>query len=414
MGRADSERAAKRPSVTIVSQFYAPDPSATAYFLTDIAEGLAARGFTVEVLTAQPSYEHGLATCPSAEVVNGVSIQRVEIPEYSRQNLPRRLLVQLAFTLAVARKLRTQRSTDLVFTVTCPPFTTWLNLLVRNKSAHVALIHDVYPEIVTALRRSPAPALLPWALIERAALRRCSGIVTLGECQRKVIADKLGKHGPAVTVIPNWAKSSVELATPVPRQEHPLLSRLGIAGKFVIQYSGNLGLFHGLEILPAVIRSLPPERFHVLIVGGGQKRAWLEGELAGASHVTYLPHQPEPELASSLAACDVALVCLHPDAVGLCVPSKLYGSLAVGRAVCVVADSASEPARTVTRHGCGVVTQYSAAAVTSALLALERDRELVVTLGQRARTAYVQHYQREFALDRYAEQLRACAPSDNF
>jgi colanic acid biosynthesis glycosyl transferase WcaI len=395
----------RRRSLTIVSQFFDPDPSATGYFVSDIAYGLAALGWHVRVITAQPSYVSGLTPCPSQELKAGVSIHRLPLAEYSRARLVRRLFVQLGFTLAAARELLRQEPHQIVMTVTCPPFLTWLAPLVRLRGARfVALIHDVYPEVVSALGKAPRRLAWGWEWIERRALSRADSIVTLGECQRQILSAKLKSTQVPVVAIPHWAKDDVAQAEPVPRAGHPLLKALGIENKFVVQYSGNLGLFHGLEILPDILRGLSPDVFHVRVVGGGQKRDWLEQQVRalGLEHVTFLPHQPSAALASTLAACDVALVCLNPAAVGLCVPSKLYGSLAVGRAVCVVAPAHSEPARTVTAHDAGVVAAYDAAAVVSALGYMAKDPAATAAQGARGRNAYERYYRRDLALAQYA------------
>jgi colanic acid biosynthesis glycosyl transferase WcaI len=397
-------------SLTIVSQFFDPDPSATAYFISDIAYGLAALGWQVRVITAQPSYVSGLPSCPSEEVKAGVSICRLPLAEYPRARLVRRLFAQLGFTLAAARQFFRDEPPQIVMTVTCPPFLTWLAPAARLRGARfVTLIHDVYPEVVTALGKAPRWLAWGWECIERQALNRANFVVTLGECQRQILRAKLESTAVPVVAIPHWAKDSVAESEPVLRAGHPLLKSLGVEHKFVVQYSGNLGLFHGLEILPQVFGGLSPDVFHVLVVGGGQKRDWLEQQVKalGLEHVTFLPHQPEAELASTLAACDVALVCLNPAAVGLCVPSKLYGSLAVGRAICVVSPGYSESALTVAAHDAGVVAAYDAAAVVSALNAMAKDPLGTAAQGARGRSAYERCYRKEHALAQYASALEA-------
>jgi colanic acid biosynthesis glycosyl transferase WcaI len=401
-----SARATRR--LTIVSQFFDPDPSATAYFVSDIAYGLVKLGWDVRVITAQPSYTPGLPPSPSHEVKEGVAIRRLALRGYTRTRLAQRLAAQLAFTWAVARELALDAPPDVVMAVTCPPFLTWLAPAVRARGIKfVALIHDVYPEVVSVLGKAPGALAAAWAGVERLALGRSDIVIALGECQKQVLQAKLATGRVPVIAIPHWAKESVAGAEPVPRAGHPLLTALGIEGKFVIQYSGNLGLFHGLEILPEVIAGLSPEVFHVLVVGGGQMRDWLsrEVEARGLRHVTFLPHQPEADLAVTLTACDVALVCLDPRAVGLCVPSKIYGSLAVGRAVCVVAPSHAEPARTVIEHDCGRVAEYDAPKVVSVLNAMANDRAGTAAMGVRGRAGYAKSYRRDLALARYASAL---------
>lgn len=398
--------------LTIVSQFFDPDPSATSYYLSEIAYGLAARGWDVRVLTGQPSYEPGLKHCPNRETRRGVEIRRFSVAPYRRSDTQARLLSQLKFTFEMGRELLTDSMTGPVLVVTCPPFLTWLSLVAKLKRRRLyALIHDIYPEIAVVLGKLSLRLARPWRSVERIALKECAGVIALGRCQQAILRKRLpAAHHSRVTVIPNWAKQSVTRRVAPARRAHPLLTELGISDKFVVMYSGNLGLFHGLEILPKVIHRTDPERYHFVLVGGGQKADWLkeECEQLGLNHVTFLPFQPEDKLADTLSACDVHLVCLHPDATGLCVPSKFYGPLAVGRPVCAVTAPGAEAARVLREQDCGVVAeQYTPEAVTAALERLERDHHLRQQLADNAMAAYQKHFRVDLALDAYDRTLYA-------
>jgi glycosyltransferase involved in cell wall biosynthesis len=286
---------------------------------------------------------------------------------------------------------------------------TWLAPVVRAKgSAFVPIIHDVYPEIAQVLGKAGAVSGRLFGELEAASLRRSNAVVVLGECQRLVIEQKLGSAKTKVHSIPHWAKREVELGVPQPREGNPWLQQLGIEHKFVIQYSGNMGLFHGVEVLPEAMSLLPADTFHLLLIGEGQKRDWLEAEFLrrGVTHVTFLPHGSDAELVTTSAACDVALVCLHPAALGLCVPSKLYGILAAGRPVCVVAPEQSESAQTVLQYNAGVVVPPgNPAALAQAIRILASNQAARQEHGLAARRCYEAHFTRERAMDAYADVL---------
>jgi len=59
------------------------------------------------------------------------------------------------------------------------------------------------------------------------------------------------------------------------------------------------------------------------------------------------------EKSQGLAACDVAMVSLDKDMLGLGVPSKSYFSLAAGKPVLAIMDFDSEISLTVKEHGLG-------------------------------------------------------------
>ena len=63
--------------VVFLNRFYAPDVSATAQLLTDLAEALVGRGEAVTVITSRLLYEDAAARLPARERRNGVRIRRV-------------------------------------------------------------------------------------------------------------------------------------------------------------------------------------------------------------------------------------------------------------------------------------------------------------------------------------------------
>ena len=58
-------------NLLVLNRFYAPDVSATAQLLTDLAEELAARGEEVAVITSRLLYEDPAARLPASEQQGG-------------------------------------------------------------------------------------------------------------------------------------------------------------------------------------------------------------------------------------------------------------------------------------------------------------------------------------------------------
>ena len=129
-----------------------------------------------------------------------------------------------------------------------------------------------------------------------------------------------------IELIPNWA--DLEDIAPSDRQENALLSTLGIADRFVVQYSGNIGRTHGIDTLLSAADRLRDDRVQFLFIGDG---------------------------ATSLNACDVAVVSLAPGMSGVSVPSRMYNILAAGKPIVAVADDESELARVVREEQVGWV-----------------------------------------------------------
>jgi len=72
------------------------------------------------------------------------------------------------------------------------------------------------------------------------------------------------------------------------------------------------------------------------------------------TNVSFVPFADETGLEARLAAADLHLVSLQPEWAGIVVPSKFFGSLAVGRPVLYAGPGDSEIARWVAEYDVGL------------------------------------------------------------
>jgi glycosyltransferase involved in cell wall biosynthesis len=137
-----------------------------------------------------------------------------------------------------------------------------------------------------------------------------------------------------------------------------LFNQLKLAGRFVVQYSGNMGLWHDID---AIVRSaaLLKHRGDIvfLFVGGGMRKAAAQSlaQELQLPNVLWLPYQPIENLADSLGCCHVALISQREGLEGVAVPCKLYGILASGRPIIAQVPTNSEVARVIREEDCGAV-----------------------------------------------------------
>ena len=106
----------------VVSELYYPETSATGYYVTRIAEGLARR-FQVSVLCCQPTYAaRGLKDSDNS-FRNGVDIHRCWSTIFAKNNPLLRLVnvVTICISLTLSA-LRVSKAGDVFLVVTNPPF----------------------------------------------------------------------------------------------------------------------------------------------------------------------------------------------------------------------------------------------------------------------------------------------------
>ncbi len=161
------------------------------------------------------------------------------------------------------------------------------------------------------------------------------------------------------------------------------------ANKFIIMYSGNLGLSQNLSlILQALTMVKNSSSFYLLFQGEGAAKESLkeQARLKGMENVLFLPYQPKEMLSFSLSMADLHIVSFKKEITGAVVPSKVYGIMAAGRPYLAITDRGSEAARLAEEYGCGLwVDPDDAARIAESLdWALNHPRQLE-EMGQRAR-----------------------------
>jgi glycosyltransferase involved in cell wall biosynthesis len=383
--------------IYLVCQVFYPDPQSTSQLLSDVIRELAGRGHAITVLSGFPGMKTAGAL-ESREVWNGVVIERGGLRGSFKRSLWRRAVAYASYCLFVTRRLLTIPSGARVLVVTNPPFAPVLAWLVCTVRGHrfSALLQDIYPEGLAAVGRLKKGGLVDrlWHTLNRRALAAADHVWVLGRDMAKMVEDRYAVPARKVRTVPHW--SPIEFETITPAESTELWHRQGLAGKFVVQYSGNMGLWHDLDTIvqaAALLRERP--EIHFLFVGAGMKRAPAEAlaHSLGLANVSWLPYQDRKDLPDSLACCHVALISQLAGLEGIAVPCKLYGILASGRAVVAQVPDPAEVALVVREEDCGIVVPPSdARALAGAIARLADDRALTLRQGQNAFAAYLAKY----------------------
>jgi len=292
-----------------------------------------------------------------------------------------------------------------VVCLSTPPLVAVLGLLARVRGARfVYKVEDLYPDVAVALgtfgRHSPAARF--FGRLSRAVLARADAVVALDEAMGRALQARGARR---VAVIPNWADG--EALRPDPEAGAGLRAVYGLGDRFVVLYSGNLGLAHRFDAVIAAARAIAALRPDVLFlfVGGGPRLAEVKRMAAGLANVRFLPYQPREALGALYNAADVHLVTLRDEVAGLLVPSKYAAALAAARPVLLVGGTETAIAREIEDQGLGWVCPHDGEAVVAALKEALQMRGLVEEQGARARAVFEGRYERGGATARWSRLL---------
>jgi glycosyltransferase involved in cell wall biosynthesis len=398
--RIDSGSHVQPQRLLFINQYYWPDHASTAQHLADLAESLAARGHDVHVVCSRGAYREGTPRLLHNETHEGVKIHRVDATSLGRKNTLTRMMDYLSFYIRAFWLGLFLPRFDVVVTLTTPPIIGLIGTLLRRfkGSRHIYWSMDLHPDASLALGKMSAkhPVVRFFSWLSNFVYRQADKVVVLGSYMSDLIAAKKVRTD-RLAMIPVWNRR--DEIYPVPRDGHPLREDLGLQGKFVAMYSGNLGLAHSFdEFLEAARRLRDRSEIVFLFVGDGPRLKEVKAaqESEALTNIRFLKYFPREMLHASLSLADVHLISMRSEMTGIVVPGKLYGAMASARPTIFVGPAHCESADTIRQAGCGATIKLGDAdGLVEALLAYASDHDKAERDGERARLAFLEQHERE-------------------
>ncbi|HOO99373.1 MAG TPA: glycosyltransferase family 4 protein [Bacteroidales bacterium] len=274
------------------------------------------------------------------------------ITRYNRGSNIRKLSSWLIGTLQIYYLLSVKYRKYEKFYISIPPS----SYLMSNifSADYAILLFDLYPEALRSFGiRDSNPLFRWWSRRNRKAFSRSKRVFTLSG---KMKGELLKFCEPEkVSVIPNW--SAFSGLQPIGKEENRLLSLHGLRGKFVVQYSGNIGHTHRVETVVELAEQLKYSSDIVfMIIGRGERVNVISSMIRDKNldNCLLLPFRPDDELFESLCAADLAVVTLDDRTPDISVPSKIYNILAAGLPVMSIAAENSGISLLLREHEAGV------------------------------------------------------------
>ncbi|MFN3652455.1 MAG: glycosyltransferase family 4 protein [Armatimonadota bacterium] len=407
--------------ILIISQIYPPEMGAAANRMYPIVRQLVAAGHEVRVATGMPNYPAGVVfpqyqrKRTAREERDGALVLRTAYYTAPRNRSQwSQLRSYLSFIPAVLHSgLRAGRA-DLIL-VTSPPLFPAAAALALARLWRAKLVfdaRDLWPdELITYGGASETS--LPVRLIrtlERAVYRRADCVCGTTPSIVETVIER-GVPAERAFLLPNGA--DLETFSPQPRR-NPVAEEYPFGDRFVVVYSGLLGIKHGLEAFLEAARKLRHEKeILFFILGNGARKEALEEEVrqSGLDNVLFGGERSVADVPYLLARADLCFAAVRPEPYPKKVVSvKVFEYLACERAV--VGALSGESARILQESRGGlVVPPGDAEGIAEAILTLYRDPEKRREMGRLGRQYVEEHYSRSHWATRLEAKLRSlCGP----
>ena len=412
-----------RKNLLIYAHYYYPDVASTGQILTELAEGLK-DSFHTTVICTVPSYTGKIDRYYRKhkyyyENINGVDVLRILVPEFRKNFALSRILNIISyFFSAIFATFRVERQ-DYVFTISQPPVLGGLLGVVGKwikKAKFIYNIQDFNPEQVKAVEFTNNQLILRTMMaLDKFSCRQSDRVIVVGRDMIETLKARFPRKVPAYAHINNWINEQEII--PLDRN-HPRViqfkEKYGLSGKYVIMYSGNIGLYYDLINIVQIIAKFQEEKDVVFAFAGGGS-IWEELDQLvkkeKIQNVVFIPYQEKSELVYSLNAGDVHFVVNAKGIKGVSVPSKLYGVMAAGKPVLGILEKNAEARLIVEEAECGISVEpgdyEQIEKLIRQFIALKGTGE-PEEMGKRGRDYLTQYLTKDVSIQKYRDEILSC------
>lgn len=350
-----------KKNLLIYAHYYIPDTASTGQIIRDLAEGML-DSFNITIICVVPSYLGTIGDEYKAkkyykEMINGVRVLRIRVPKFNKANKKSRVKNIMSYFFGALWATFKVGKMDYILAISQPPILGGLLGVWGKLVKHAKCIYDIQdfnPEQVLAVGYIKNKLITNVMMkLDKFSCRQSDLIITVGRDLVETVRNRFrGRKVPVTVLINNWTDD--EQIYPLPEGNNQVIAfkkKHGLDGKFVIMYSGNIGLYYDLENLIEVVERFRPgtktsDNREVIFafVGAGSVLEKLQKYVKehNMRNVLFIPYQDKKDLIYSLNAGDIHW-CVNAKGIkGVSCPSKVYGIMAVAKPIIGVLESGTE------------------------------------------------------------------------
>ncbi|WP_343522468.1 glycosyltransferase family 4 protein [Pedobacter sp.] len=311
--------------------------------------------------------------------------------EFSKYSFVGRLKGELEYASKVSKLIDTFKPD--IFLSANTPLLAQGNLLGKCERSNVKFIYwcqDIHSIALKSFLRKKIPLLGGMAAKyfeykEVRLLKRSEAIITISEDFNEIFAGWKIKLNN-VYAIHNWAPID-ELVSY--SKQNDWSSKLGLDSKFVVTYSGTLGLKHNPSLIANAAKALKNnDKIQFLVVSEGLGADFLleKKKEYQLDNLTLLPFQDYKDLPKILSSADVLLSILENDAALYSVPSKVLTYLCSRKPIILSVPLDNLAAKIVSKYNAGFcISPGNHVELVEKIVYLLNNPELKVSLGEHGR-----------------------------
>ncbi len=396
--------------IFFINRSFYPDIEATGQFFTELAESLS-KNFNITFICGLSFYvkdKNDGFKFYRKEKLGKIKIIRIRHTLFWKENIFGRIINWLTFSINSFFVLLKTRPKILICG-TDPPILGIISYFLKKLKNinYIYYCNDLYPDIAIALNTFRNNFIVNiFEYLNRKALKNSLKIIVLGEDMKELVKRK-GIKDKKILVIPNWVDT--KKIVPIDKDKNLFLKKYNFDNKFLIMYSGNIGLPHNLENLIYALEKIRDKDWTMVFIGDGVKKKEIfkiVKEKNLLDKILFLPYEKKEFLSHSLSAADLHIVSLKKEAKGACVPSKIYGILASGRPFLSISHKSSNSSLIAERYKCGIICEPdNVEDIKNKIEWAIENKENLKEMGKRAREIAILIFDKEIVMNKWKKFL---------
>lgn len=416
-----------KKNLLIYAHYYIPDVASTGQIIKELAEGMLDK-FNITVICVVPSYTGIIEKKYKTqkyyrENINGVDIIRIRVPEFTKSSKKSRIKnIIIYFFGAIFATFKVEKQ-DYVFSISQPPILGGMLGVFGKWIKHAKFIYNIQdfnPEQTMAVGYSKNKLIMNLMMfLDKFSCRRSNLIITVGRDLVETVNKRFHhKKVPKTVLINNWIDE--RKIYPLEKDNEKLKEfkkKYNLENKFIIMYSGNIGLYYDLENIFKVIEKIKPgtktndgREVVFAFVGAGTISENLKKykEEKNMDNVEFIPYQDKKDLIYSLNAADVHW-CVNAKGIkGVSCPSKYYGIAATGKPILGVLEENTEVRLLIEETKGGLVSNpgdYDSIEKNIIWFINNSNSSELKNMGERSREYLIENLTKDISINKYKEEI---------
>jgi len=416
-----------KKNLLIYAHYYIPDVASTGQIIKELAEGML-DSFNITVICVVPSYTGQIEEKYKTkkyykENINGVDVIRIRVPEFTKSSKKSRIKNIVSYFFGAILATFKVGKQNYVFSISQPPILGGLLGICGKWIKHAKFIYNIQdfnPEQTMAVNYSKNKLIIKMMMfLDKFSCRRSNLIITVGRDLVETLNKRFkNKKVPKTVLINNWIDEKE--IYPLEKDNEKVKEfkkKYDMENKFIIMYSGNIGLYYDLENIFKVIEKIKPgtktsndKEVAFAFVGAGtilEKLKQYKKE-KNMENVVFIPYQDKKDLIYSLNAADVHF-CVNAEGIkGVSCPSKYYGIAAAGKPILGVLEENTEVRLLIEETKGGLVStpgDYETIEKNIKWFIDNASSEELENMGKRSRKYLVENLTKDISINKYKEEI---------